>query len=131
MSQFEYAIESDHELRILRVLVRGVLDYPNAREVSQRARDAVRSDDCGILYDFRGVSLEISTADLYRFPRDPDTVAGSPHRDLRTALLISHGKDEEDWRFYENTAANAGVNSRVFVADEQAASEWAAGGAGE
>lgn len=124
-TQLEFTTDIDHELGLVLIRVRGEINTTNAKSVSLRAREEAHMHGYGILYDFRAVKLDASFADLYRYPREALALTDKALKAPRGSILISKGKDEALWKFFEDATQNMGVNNRVFVEDEKAALEWA------
>ena len=126
-TQLEFTTDLDHELGLVLVRVRGRINTTNAKDVSLRAREEAHMHGYGVLFDFRAVSMDASFADLYRYPREAPAPTDKALKVPRCSLLISKGKDEAHWKFFEDATRSAGVNDRLFVEDEKAALEWASG----
>ena len=126
-AQLEFTTDIDHELGLILIRVRGEMNTTNAKDVSLRAREEAHMHGYGILYDFRAVKLDTSFADLYRYPREALALTDKALKAPRGSILISKGKDEAQWKFFEEATQNMGVNDRVFIEDEKAALEWASG----
>ena len=125
--KLEYSTDLDHELGVVLLRARGEMNWDNAREVSLRAREEAVMHGFGVFFDFRAVTLDASFAEMYRFPREAQSMVDSALRAPKCALLIRGGKDEAHWRFFEDSTQNAGLNDKVFIEDEKAALEWASG----
>jgi len=126
-SQIDYTIELDNDLHVVRIQAHGRLDFPNAEELSIKARETASKYNYGVFYDFRDISLSVNIADVYRFPRENKAVQAIPHRHIRAAFLVSSGKQVADWEFYETVSRNCGLANCVFVEDEKNALNWASG----
>ncbi len=103
-SKIEYTIKLDDDFHIVHIDAYGILDFSNAQELSIKARETASKYNYGVFYDFRDISLNVSIADVYRFPRENKAVQAIPHRHIRAAFLVSSGKQVADWEFYETVS---------------------------
>ncbi len=120
-------VDLNYEQKIVRVACSGILNMSMAPEVSKSGRMTARNLGMNLLFDFRGLELDVDKVDIYNFPRQTDALQDPELKTLAVALLVKAGEDEENWKFYETTSRNAGVNVRVFVDNEPAAVEWLVG----
>jgi len=123
----DYTITIDKNRHIVVARVSGVLDWENAQVFSREVRETARQHGYNILVDLRQSSMETDIYEIYRFPRESETLKDPSLKSIKMALLVSHGKDEFSYEFYQETAQSAGVPTRVFFDDEQAALEWLTG----
>ncbi len=119
-----YDVSIDHKSQIVVTTCKGTLDTASATAMVKDVRKQAFDLGYGLLYDMIDVSVAVSFAQAYAFPRDTQNVYHDPkHRFGRAAVLYKPGKDEDFWKFYENTAQNTGGVVRVFN-DKDKALKW-------
>jgi len=79
-SKIEYSITLDNDLHVVHIQAHGILNISNVQELSIKAREMASQHNCGIFYDFRDISLDASTFDIYNFPRENKAVEDIHHR---------------------------------------------------
>ncbi|MCC7119568.1 MAG: hypothetical protein IT310_13670 [Anaerolineales bacterium] len=103
-------------LHILEVEVRGQLSLGEAKElIAEIVRTGVENDCFLCLSDYRQMSLNLSTLQIYDVPNiiaDTSSQLGVPAQRFKRAIVVA--KDLEDFRFYETVTVNNGHNVRMF-----------------
>jgi hypothetical protein len=122
----EYKITLDHEKNLVRMTCWGILKIEEAPKSAREARILADKHGYRLLFDYRGVDLHAKTGQIYQYPREVDHLLDNKLRRIKTALLVSNGPQLKDFRFFETTARNTGVNVRIFPDNELGALAWLA-----
>ncbi len=115
-----YRVLLDESRRFVRVMARGKLSRALGEEIITKARALAAEHGCGILYDVREASPGFSMTDLFYMPRELAALQEIQTRKVRAAVLTSPAEGIEEYKFYENVAANLGLTVRVFLVEEEA-----------
>ena len=115
-----YNIVIDNKRRIVRVTHVGDLDISLAEKMVTEARTEAHNLGYNLLYDFRESFIKVSTAEMYFLPREHNLLAIPKAKRIKSANIIPLKDKKVDWRFYEVTAQNAGLNWRAFKNEEDA-----------
>lgn len=121
-SMSQYEIFQDHELKLVRVVARGDLSRALGVEIITKARLLAAESGYNILYDMRDSVTRVAMFEWYDLPRTLDVLQKAETRRARVAVLYP-AHSSRDFLFYEDTAANAGLNVKVFL-DEAEALAW-------
>jgi len=116
----KYNIVIDNKRRIVRVTHVGDLDISLAEKMVTEARTKAYNLGYNLLYDFRESFIKVSTVEMYFLPREHDLLAIPKAKHIKSANIIPLKDKKVDWRFYEVTAQNAGLNWRAFKNEEDA-----------
>ena len=116
----KYNIVIDNRRHIVRVTHVGDLDISTAKELVTEARTKAYNLGYNLLYDFRESFIKVSTTEMYFLPREHDLLAIPKATHLKSANIIPLKDKKVDWRFFEVTAQNAGLNLRAFKKEEDA-----------
>ncbi len=118
-----WTIEFDELQQLLRVTSNSVLGVDQIRQLTVEVINAVNTNSISrVLLDYRGMTPEIETVDIYRLPRLYD--GQQLQRAVRAAMVVSHHSEKlADFAFYEDVVQNAGFQIRVFT-DYESARQW-------
>jgi len=117
----EYEISIDHENKIVITTCHGILDADSAKVMVKDARKQACDWKYNLLYDMTDLTVAMSFAQVYAFPRQIPSDGFNPRpRSSRAAILALSGRDEDVWKFYENTARSAGSVVQIFDDRDQA-----------
>jgi hypothetical protein len=118
-----WTIEFDEQQQVLRVTSNSVLGVDQIRQLTVEVINAVNTNSISrVLLDYRGMTPEIKTVDIYRLPRLYDDQ--QLQRAVRAAMVVSHSSEKlADFAFYEDVVQNAGFQIRVFT-DYEMARQW-------
>jgi len=121
MSDKQYEITLDKERCIVRLIVRGELEKDLGEKIITQARTKASETLYNILCDVRQAKVKAVLADWFYLPRKLD-IYPKTHA-VKTAILITPGQQESEYRFFETVAHNLGINIRIFL-QEKDALEW-------
>ena len=116
----KYTVFVDDERHIVRVTHKGDLDISMAKKMVSEARTKAHNLGYNLLYDFRESFIKVSTMEMYFLPREHDLLSIPEAKNIKSANIIPLKDKKVDWRFYEATALNAGLNLRAFKTEEDA-----------
>jgi hypothetical protein len=113
-----------HDLRIVKVFVKGDVSESDGRKVISTARELASEHNYNILYDMREATINVPFAGWFRIPRDLDVFKKSNAKIIKAAIIITRmDNDLKGYRFYETVTYNLGFQIRIFF-DENEAMEW-------
>jgi hypothetical protein len=119
----QFDIRLDHENKIVHVVAHGDFVRKTGEEIITKARLTALEHLYHILFDARKARTKATMADWYFMPRQLNVFKKPNTHKIKTALLISRGKEEKAFRFYENVSRNLGRKLKVFFSEEEAM-EW-------
>jgi hypothetical protein len=120
----QYSLNFDEHLHLVKVVAHGDLPRPLGEEIITKARILASEYDCGILYDVRKASVNVSLADWFFMPRELEVLQGGKTRSRKAAVVVS-ASEEDEYRFYETVVDNLGLNIKIFLTEEEAI-DWLA-----
>ncbi len=123
MSKGEYTIALDTENGIVHVVARGEFDRELGEELITRARTTAAEHQYHIFCDARQAEVKVALADWFFLPRTLAIFKNIKIRIIKTPVLISPGKHEKEYNFYETVTHNLGMNLRIFLKEKEAV-EW-------
>jgi hypothetical protein len=123
MSKGKYSITPDDINSIVRVVARGELVKELGEEIITKARLTAAEVQYPILCDVRQAEAIVTFADWFFLPKTLPVYKDNETRAIKTALIISPGNQESEYRFYEIVMHNEGMNLRIFLKEEEAV-EW-------
>jgi hypothetical protein len=120
----DYQVLADDALKLVRITVQGDVPKSFEHEIITEGRKLATEKGYGILCDVREASDQVTLTDWFHLPGELDVLKQAPTRGVRAAVLVAPDALEE-YRFYEDVAANVGLMLKVFL-DEQEAIAWMA-----
>ena len=120
MDKGQYTITLDHERGLVRVHAQGEFAPKLGEELITNARKEAAEHQYNILCDVRESRAVVSLGDWYFLPRRLAAYRNRETRTVRTAIIISAGRQETVYRFFENVTSNLGLNIRIFFHEEDA-----------
>jgi hypothetical protein len=123
MDKGQYTITLDHERGLVRVYAQGEFDGKLGEELITNARKKAAEHQYNILCDVRESRAVVSLGDWYFLPRRLAAYKNRETRTVRTAIVVSTGRQEKVYRFFENVTSNLGLKIRIFLHEEDAL-EW-------
>jgi len=121
MKKTPYEITLDEERRIVRLVVKGELSKTVGEQAITEVRTKAMGNKYNIFCDVRHAKVRASFSDWFYMPRNLEIYKTT--KGLKTTILITKGKQEEEYNFFENVAYNLGINIKIFY-EEQDAFEW-------
>jgi hypothetical protein len=117
----EYTIEYLEDKKIIRVKVKGRVNYQLAQQYSMEARKLAREHNCKkYLINHSKTSLE---ANIYKIHTDGDALENFGFKSTeKVAIVISRNRD--DLRFSEATDANVKWSNFKYFGDVKEAVRW-------
>ena len=112
MSDNQYEINIQKEQPIVHLVVHGELEKDVGEKIITQARTIAKENQCNILCDVRQGEVRAVFADWFYLPRKLDIY--SKTRTVKTAILITPGQQEKEYRFFETVTHNLGINIRIF-----------------
>jgi len=97
----------------------GRFNYEQVLQMTVEVFDlAVENDIRNVLGDHRDLSPDVTTTEIYALPRE--LLTRLERRHLKLALIYRDTAPKEaDFRFFETTARNAGMNVKLFTTPEE------------
>jgi hypothetical protein len=123
MSKGEYTITLDTDNKIVHVLAHGELSKELGEEIITKARATAAEHQYNIFCDVRHAEVKVPFADWFFLPRRLAIFKDAKIRAIKVAVLISPGKREKIYGFYETVTHNLGMKLRVFLQEKEAL-EW-------
>ena len=119
----DYTITLDHERCLVYVVAQGEFDFQSGGELSTDARKTAAEHQCNIVCDVRKSRAKVNLADWFFLPRRLFVYKDWKTRSVKTAILVTAGKQESNYRFFENVTSNLGLWIKIFLSEEKAL-EW-------
>ena len=116
-----YEINLDKERRIVRLTVHGEISKNIGKKIITQARTKAAETHFNILCDVRQAKVKAILTDWYYLPRELDIYQKT--RAVKTAILITPGQQEEEYKFFETVTHNLGINIKIFP-QEKDALDW-------
>lgn len=123
MSDGQYTITLDHERGIVHVIAQGEFNRDLGDEMITKARKLAAENHYNILCDARQSKANVGFSDWFLLPTRLAVYRSVKTRYIRTAILVTTGKQEKVYRFFENVTRTLGMNIRIFL-QENDALEW-------
>jgi hypothetical protein len=123
MSEGRYTITLDHEQGLVHVIAQGEFDLESGGELITDARENATEHQYHILCDVRDSRAKVSLADWFFLPRRLAAYKNTKTRRIKTAILVTPGRQESVYRFFETVAVNLGLRIKIFL-DEEDALGW-------
>ncbi len=123
MDKDQYSLTLDPEKRLVNVVARGTLRRADGEEIITRALSTAAKKGYDVFCDVRKAEVKVTFADWFDMPRTLRIFKNEKTRLVSTALLISKGKQEEEYKFYETVSHNLGRRVRIFLKEKDAL-EW-------
>ena len=120
MSNGQYTITLDHEQRIVHVVAQGEFDVKSGGELITNARKNAAENQYNIFCDVRQSKASVTLADWFFLPRRLGVYQNIKMHRIRTAIVVTAGKQENVYRFFETVVSNIGLNIKIFLRDEDA-----------
>ena len=121
MSDEPYEIKLDKELCIVRLTVHGEVAKNIGEKIITQARTEAAKTHFNILCDVRQAKVKTILTDWYYLPRKLDIY--SKTLNVKTAILITPGQQEEEYKFFETVTHNLGLSIKIFL-QEKDALDW-------
>jgi len=121
MSNKQYQIILDKERCIVLLIVHGELSKEAGEDIITQTRMKALENQYNILCDVRQAEINVGFADWFYLPRKLDIYQKT--RAIKTAILITPGQQEKEYKFFENVAHNLGISIKVFTREKDAV-DW-------
>ena len=123
MSDGQYSITLDHERGIVHVIAQGEFDRDLGDEMITKSRKKAADYHYNIFCDVRQSKEKVAFSDWFLLPRRLAVYRDVKTRYIRTAIVVTRGKQEKMFRFFETITRTLGMNIRIFLQEEDAL-EW-------
>ena len=123
MDKDQYSLTLDSEKHLVNVIAWGVLSREKGEEIITQALSTAAKKGYDVYCDVRKAEVKVTFADWFDMPRTLRIFRNGKTRLVSTAVLISKGKQEEEYKFYETVSHNLGRRVRIFLKEEDAL-EW-------
>jgi hypothetical protein len=123
MDKDQYSITLDSKRQLVRVVAQGELSREDGEEIITKALSTAAEHGYHVFCDVRKTVVKANLVDWFDMPRTLKIFRNEKTRLINTALLISKGKQEEEYKFYENVSHNLGRHVRIFFKEKDAL-EW-------
>ena len=120
MDKDQYSINLDSERNLVRVVAHGELSREDGEEIITLALSTAAKNGYDVFCDVRKVELKVSLVDWFDMPRTLKIFRNEKTRLINTGILISRGKQEEGYKFYETVSHNLGRHVRIFLKEKDA-----------
>ena len=120
MDKGHYTITLDHERCLVYVLAQGEFDFQSGGELITDARKTAAEHQYNILCDVRKSWAKVNLADWFFLPRRLFVYTDWKTRTVKTAILVTAGKQESNYRFFENVTSNLGLRIKIFLSEAEA-----------
>ena len=121
MSDIQIELRMDVEKQIVHVIVHGTISKKAGEKIITQARTKAAENRYSILCDVRKAIVKANLGDWFYLPRTLNVYTST--QAVKTAILITPGVQETDYRLFETVSHNVGLNIRVFF-NEKDAIEW-------
>ena len=118
MRNKQYKIILDKERCIVLLIVNGELSKEVGEDIITQVRKKAAENQYNILCDVRQAKINVGFVDWFYLPRKLDIYQKT--RAVKTAILITPGQQEKEYRFFENVTHNLGISIKVFARDKDA-----------
>lgn len=119
----QYTISLDHERGLVYVVAEGEFNKDLGDELITNARTIAADHKFNIICDVRQVTVNVALADWFFLPRRLGVYRNLKTRSIKTGIVVTIGKQERIFRFFETVTNNLGMNIRIFYREEDAL-EW-------
>jgi hypothetical protein len=119
----QYTISLDHERGLVYVVAEGEFNKDLGDELITLARTEASVQQYNIICDVRQATISVAFADWFFLPRRLGVYRNPKMRSIKTAIIVTGGKQEKVFRFFETVTSNLGMNIRIFFREEEAL-EW-------
>ena len=123
MSDGHYTITLNQEQRLVYVIAQGEFDLDLGEQLITDARQKATENQYNILCDVRASRANVNLADWFFLPRRLTAYKNLKTRNITTAIVVTTGRQENVYRFFETVAGNIGLRIKIFL-DEEDALEW-------
>ena len=123
MDKGQYSITLDHERDLVYVVAQGIFDAKLGEQLITDARKNAAEHQYPIVCDVRESRAHVSLGDWYFLPRRLAVYKNQGTRTIKTAIVVSAGRQERAYRFFENVASNIGLTIKIFLGEKEAL-EW-------
>jgi hypothetical protein len=123
MSAGQYTMTLDHEQGVVHVIGQGEFNRDLGDEMITNAREKAAEYHYRILCDVRQLKAKVGLAEWYFLPRRLAVYRNAKTRNIKTAIVVTTGKQEKVYRFFEIVTRNLGMNIRIFLREKDAL-EW-------
>lgn len=120
MSAGNYSISLDEKNGLVRATARGELTKELGEKIITEARTLAAEYQYLIYFDVRDSEAKVSLADWFYLPRKLSVFKQEGMRAMKVAVLISPGKHERSYSFYQTVSSNLGFNLRIFLKEADA-----------
>ena len=125
MDKGHYTLTLDHERGLVHVVAQGEFDIKSGEELITAARENAAEHQYNIVCDVRASRAKVNLVDWFYLPRRLGVYRNWQTRYVRTVILVTPGRQENAYRFFETVASNLGLQIKIFLAEEEAL-EWLA-----
>ena len=123
MDKGQYTITLDHERGLVSVVAQGEFDINSGMELITDARKNAAENQYHIFCDVRASTAKVTLADWFFLPRRLGVYKNLETRKPRAAILVTPGRQENNYRFFETVTTNMGLRIKIFLRAEDAL-EW-------
>ena len=123
MSEGQYTITLDHERGVVHVLGQGEFNRDLGDELITNTLKIAAEYHYSILCDASQLKANVGFSDWFLLPRRLAAYRNLKTRYIKTAIVVTRGKQEKVYRFFETVTRSLGMNIRIFVGEKDAL-EW-------
>ena len=123
MNDGKYTITLDHEQGLVHVIAQGEFHSDLGEELITNTLEKAADHKYSILCDVRQSEAKVGFSDWFLLPRRLAAYRNLKTRYIKTAIVVTTGKQEKVYRFFETVTRSLGMNIRIFLHEEDAL-EW-------
>jgi len=120
MNEGQYTITLDHDRRLVRVVTRGEIARDVGEDLITNARAEAAKYQYNIFCDVRESRAKVGLADWYFLPRRLLLYRKAKTANIKAAIIVSAGRQERVYRFFETVTQNLGLSIKIFLEEEKA-----------
>jgi hypothetical protein len=114
----------DTDAKTILCTLEGEFDFAASISLAHDLRSQAQQLGFNVFYDARKLSLGGSILPAYKFAEKLSSTFKNPkHRIIKVAFLCEANNSKGNWDFYEVTANNRGIMTKVFLVKKEAM-EW-------
>jgi hypothetical protein len=120
MSDGKYTTTLDHERGVVHVVAQGEFNRDLGDELITNTLKKAAEYKYSILCDVRQSKTRVAFSDWFLLPRRLAAYRNVKTRYIKTAIVVTKGKQQKVYKFFEAVSRNLGMNIRIFLREEEA-----------
>ena len=120
MGDGTYTTTLDHERDLVHVLAQGEFNRDLGDKLITKTLKKAAEYHYSIICDARQLKTNVSFSDWFMLPRRLAVYRNAKTRYIKTAIVVTRGKQEKMYRFFETVTRSLGMNIKIFVREKDA-----------